>query len=64
MATSNITQLRDELTKVFDNLLAKKISPVTAKEINNTAGKIIGACKVELEYKTLTKSEKKILFLE
>lgn len=64
MATNNITALREELTQLFDDLLSKRIGTAEAKEINNTAGKIIGSCKVELEYKTLTKSEKKIQFLE
>lgn len=63
MATTNITQLRDELLELFDNLRIGKVKPVTAKEINNTAGKIIGSAKVQLEYCKLAQIKPEIPFL-
>lgn len=64
MATNNITELRDELLRVFDELRNGKMKPPMAKEINNTAGKIIGSCKVQLELHKLTGSKPSIKFLE
>ena len=64
MATNNITELRDELLQVFDGLRSGKIKPPMAKEINNTAGKIIGSVKVQLEFCKLAGSKPDIKFLE
>ena len=64
MSTNNITGLRNELLDLFDQLRANKIKPVTAKEINNTAGKIIGSAKVQLEFHKLAGSKPDIKFLE
>lgn len=63
MATNNITALRDELLEVFDGLRTGKIKPPMAKEINNTAGKIIGSVKVQLEYCKLSSIKPEIAFL-
>lgn len=64
MATNNITQLRDELLEVFDKLRSGHVKPPMAKEINNTAGKIIGSVKVQLEYCKLAQIKPDIDFLE
>lgn len=63
MATNNITALRNELLEVFDGLRSGKIKPPMAKEVNNTAGKIIGSCKVQLEYCKLAQVKPEIPFL-
>lgn len=63
MATNNITALRDELLEMFDGLKAGKVKLPQAKEINNTAGKVIGTAKVQLEYAKLTGSKATIPFL-
>lgn len=64
MATNNITALRDELLEVFDGLRSGKIKPPMAKEVNNTAGKIIGSCKVQLEFHKLAGTKPEIRFLD
>lgn len=64
MATNNITDLRNELLEVFDGLRNGKVKPPMAKEINNTAGKIIGSCKVQLEFSKLAGTKPEIKFLE
>ncbi len=61
----NVTELRDELTKVFHELKAGEIQVKTASEMNNTAGKIINSLKVELEYNQLRgEPAAKVPFLE
>lgn len=64
MATQNITALRNELLQVFDGLRSGKVKPAMAKEINNTAGKVIGTLKVQLEFHKLTTTKPTIKFLE
>lgn len=64
MATNNITELRDELLQVFDGLRSGKLKPQMAKEVNNTAGKIIGSVKVQLEFCKLSGSKPEIKFLQ
>jgi hypothetical protein len=59
----NINELRNELANVFSDLRSGKIKPQEASEVNNCAGKIISACKVELEYYALRKEIPKIHFL-
>lgn len=63
MATNNITALRNELLDVFDKLRSGHMKPPMAKEINNTAGKIIGSAKVQLEYCKLAQIKPVIPFL-
>lgn len=64
MQTTNIKQLRDDLTRVYDNIENKKIGLNIAKEKANLAGKVINTIKVELEYQNLIGVKKKIDFLE
>jgi len=64
MATTDITSLRNELLELFDNLRSGKIKPAMAKEINNTAGKVIGSVKVQLEYCKLAQIKPEIEFIK
>ena len=59
----NIVELRNELITIFDQLKKKEISHADAKELNNSAGKIINSVKVELEYAGLCKITPNIEFL-
>ena len=59
----NIVDLRNELVTIFQQLKAKEISYADAKELNNSAGKIINSVKVELEYAGLCKVVPNINFL-
>jgi len=61
---NNITELRDELCKVFDALRDGTIEVKTAAEMNNTAGKIINSVRVQLEYAEINDAKTKIPFLE
>lgn len=61
---ANINELRHELCKVFEELRVQKIEPSEAKELNNTAGKILGSIKVQLEYSSLLKTNPVIPFLD
>lgn len=45
----NHAQLHQEMSNIFTELRAKKISPKDAKELFNGAGKIISNCKNELQ---------------
>ena len=59
----NVVDLRDELIAIFQQLKAKEISHADAKELNNSAGKIINSVKIELEYAGLCKVKPSIAFL-
>ena len=60
----NLTELRGELTVLFDDLKNGKTDVKTASEMNNAAGKIINTLKVQLEYYNLTKETPNIPFLK
>lgn len=60
----NIEDLRASLADNYTKMKAGKMGLNMGKELSNTAGKIINTLKVELEYNTLLKIEKKIDFLE
>lgn len=60
---TNIADIRDELVQVFNDLRAGKIEARDAVEINNTAGKIISACKVQIAYHALRGEAPEIAFL-
>lgn len=60
----NIRELRQNLSEVFSGLKSGKVNPVIAAEMNNTAGKMIGTVKVELEYAALRKEKPAIPFLD
>lgn len=59
-----IESLRADLCKLFDDLKADECDVKIAAEMNNTAGKIIGTLKVQLEYSALRKEEPSIPFLD
>jgi hypothetical protein len=59
----NVVELREELITIFNQLKAKEISHADAKELNNSAGKIINSVKIELEYAGLCKVVPNIAFL-
>jgi hypothetical protein len=60
----NITQLRDDLLKHYKDITEGNLDIKTAKEISNTAGKILSSAKIQLEYNVYTGSNNKIKFLE
>lgn len=62
----NIEQLRDNLTRPFEKIKTGECDVKVATELNNTAGKIIATCKVQLEYEHLRSqsSTAKIAFLD
>jgi hypothetical protein len=64
MATTTITELRNDLLKVYDQLRAGKLEAKDAKEINNTAGKIISSAKAQLEYAVVRNEKPEIDFLK
>ena len=61
---NNMTELRDEFAKTYKKLKKGKTDTKTAAQLSNVAGKIIISAKVQIEYNTLTKSGRKIEFLE
>lgn len=60
----NVKEMRDELLEVFNGLRNRTIKAREAKEINNTAGKIIATCKQQLEYNKNMAYSRRIGFLE
>lgn len=59
----NITELRAELSCLFDEIKSGAIEVKQASEMNNTAGKIINSVKVQLAYHDLRKEKPNIDFL-
>lgn len=59
----NITELRQSLADNYEDLKNNKIELKLAKELANTAGKIINSLKVELEYNTYLGVKNEIKFL-
>lgn len=49
----NVTEMRDRLATVFDKLEAGEIDARVAKQMNNSAGKILYSIRVELEQASL-----------
>jgi len=60
---NNIEGLRDELAKVFVALKNKKMEPKIAKELNNSAGKIMASLKIEMEYAAARKERPVIPYI-
>lgn len=61
---NSITELRDSLVTMFNEIKSGSVGVKQAKEMNNTAGKIINSLKVQLEYAELRKEPPKIPFLD
>ena len=59
----NIAELTKDLTKLYADLRSGKIEVKVASEMNNTAGKLISAQKVQLDYAELRKESPDIDFL-
>lgn len=53
MKVSTINELQEDLCRMYEDLRSGKIEAKDAVEINNTAGKIISASKVQLAYHAL-----------
>lgn len=62
-AINNINDLRDDLMEMYCGLKDGSVANKDASERNNTAGKIIGATKVQLVYYALRKEQPNIPFL-
>lgn len=60
---NTITDIRNDLIKVFSDLRDGKMEAKDAIEINNTAGKIINSVKVQLAYHALRGETPEIEFL-
>jgi hypothetical protein len=60
----NIKDLVSGLTALFDEIKTGVVDVKVAGEMNNTAGKIINAQKVQLEYAALKKVAPSIPFLD
>ena len=63
MSKLNNTALREDLQKVYEELRNKSIDPKLAKELNNTAGKIMTSVKIQLEYANLRGEKPNVDFL-
>jgi len=63
-APTNITQLRDELLRIFTAIGTADIDLAVAKEKSNAAGKIIKSAAVQLEYAIARKETPEIPFLK
>jgi len=59
----NITDLRNELINVFDQVKKDSIDLDKAKELNRTAGKIISTLNVQLKANELCEKKPNIRFL-
>lgn len=64
MKVTNVSELRDELLKMFCELREGTIELPIAQELNNTAGKVLNTIKVELAKAALCGEKPKIPFLE
>lgn len=60
----NITDLRDNLSTLFEQIKSGEVDVKHAAEMNNTAGKIIASLKVQLDYAELRKDVPTIPFLD
>lgn len=60
---NNIKELRQELIDIFEQLKSKKIKAKEAKELVNTAGKIISTVKLQIDYAKLNKATLNVDFI-
>lgn len=60
----NISQLTENLADVFEKLKENKIDIQIAREMNNTAGKMIKASLAELDQNKFLRLKKKVKFLD
>ena len=59
----HISELTKELSELYEGLKSGAIDVKVATEMNNTAGKIINAQRVQLEYADLRKEQPNIEFM-
>jgi hypothetical protein len=59
-----ISDVRDQLSEIFQDLRNKDIKPNEADSLANIAGKMIASAKVQLDYYALTKTKADIPFLD
>lgn len=60
----NLQELTKQLSDNFQDLQTGKLEIEKAKEISNLAGKLLKGAKLQLEYNSQMKYDKKIEFLE
>lgn len=60
---TTIQQLRDDLVEAYESLKADPRKLCQVAELANTAGKIIGTVKIELEYAALRRERPEIPFI-
>jgi len=60
----NVSELREQLSDVFNDLRNGTIKSTDAAEFANLAGKMINSAKVQIEYMNMRKISKPIDFLE
>lgn len=60
----NIKELRNELVEIFTKLKNKQITPKEAKELVNTAGKIIASIKTQIDYHKMNGNKASINFMK
>jgi hypothetical protein len=59
----HISELTTELSSLYEGLKNGTVDVKVATEMNNTAGKIINAQRVQLEYADLRKEQPNIEFM-
>ena len=59
----NVIELRKELGGILKDLKAGKLSPKTAAQMNNAAGKMLQTVKIQLEYAKDRKEKPSIAFM-
>ena len=59
----HISELTTELSSLYEGLKNGTVDVKIATEMNNTAGKIINAQRVQLEYAELRKEQPNIVFM-
>lgn len=60
----NIKELRKSLAANYSSIKSGRMKLPIAKQLSETAGKILDTCKVEIEYNKHLGQKKKIDFLE
>jgi hypothetical protein len=60
----HISELTKELSELYEGLKNGTVETKVATEMNNTAGKIINAQRVQLEYADLRKEQPDIEFMK
>ena len=59
----HISELTTQLSSLYEGLKNGTVDVKVATEMNNTAGKIINAQRVQLEYAELRKEQPNIVFM-